>query len=199
MTKPDTRNIRATEDAMRGALRVLQGCLEHPDADSAIASLQAALAPQPQPVTLSYDGPMGYAVMRNGKQVGLERSYESASRSWVDSEIVPLYAAQTVTQAPQGWVQECDDADELLRLLGLEPDHCRTDGGSINLPKVKALLSEKTPQPVTQALTDALTDEVLEAAFAKHKIENIFGNRLIFGIGFRSAEVAYGITPAGGA
>ena len=52
------------------------------------------------------------------------------------------------TQPSQGWKQECDDADELLRLLDLEPDHCRTDGGSINLPKVKALLSEKTRSPV---------------------------------------------------
>lgn len=38
---------------------------------------------------------------------------------------------------------ECDDADELLRLLGFEPDDVRTDGGSINLPKVRSLLRER--------------------------------------------------------
>lgn len=39
-------------------------------------------------------GVMGYAMMRNGKQVGIERSYDAAI-SWIDAEIVPLYAAPT--------------------------------------------------------------------------------------------------------
>lgn len=38
-----------------------------------------------------------------------------------------------------GWKRECADADELLRLMfpDREPDDFRTDGGWINLAKVR--------------------------------------------------------------
>lgn len=35
------------------------------------------------------------------------------------------------------WRRECEDGDELLRLLGLDPEEYRTDGGSVNMPKVR--------------------------------------------------------------
>jgi len=40
-----------------------------------------------------------------------------------------------------GWKRECADADELLKLLlpGIDPADLRTDGGWINLPKVREL------------------------------------------------------------
>ena len=44
--------------------------------------------------------------------------------------------------------RECDDADKLLRTIGLDPDACRTDGGSLNLPRILRLLER-----------DALTDD----------------------------------------
>lgn len=48
--------------------------------------------------------------------------------------------------AMREWHRECDDGDELLRLLGLDPSACRTDGGSINMPKVRAALSTPAAQ-----------------------------------------------------
>lgn len=36
-------------------------------------------------------------------------------------------------------VRECGDADELVRLLGLDPESVRTDGGFLNLAKVREL------------------------------------------------------------
>lgn len=37
--------------------------------------------------------------------------------------------------------EECDDADAILRALGLEPDAHRTDGGRLNVPKIRSALS----------------------------------------------------------
>jgi hypothetical protein len=34
--------------------------------------------------------------------------------------------------------RECDDTDEALRLLGFDPEEVRTDGGSLNLSKLRA-------------------------------------------------------------
>jgi hypothetical protein len=61
----------------------------------------------------------------------------------------PLKSAARIQARAQAdnYAKECDDADELLRLLGFEPDDARTDGGSINLPKVRSLLAERAAEP----------------------------------------------------
>lgn len=46
-----------------------------------------------------------------------------------------------------GWRLECDGADSLLRLLGLHPDQCRTEGGALNIPKVRSLLQDGCSTP----------------------------------------------------
>lgn len=38
--------------------------------------------------------------------------------------------------------EECDDGDALLRMLGLDPEQCRTEGGRLNLAKIRAALAE---------------------------------------------------------
>jgi hypothetical protein len=50
-----------------------------------------------------------------------------------------------------GWKRECADADELLKLLlpGMEPDVLRTDGGWINLHKVRVLLAQRAVEAQT--------------------------------------------------
>ena len=43
---------------------------------------------------------------------------------------------------------ECDDGDELLRMLDLDPATYRTEGGRLNLLKIRAALAERqTPNP----------------------------------------------------
>ena len=44
--------------------------------------------------------------------------------------------------------QEFRDADELLKLLRLDPERYRTDGGYINLPKVRAALANPDDYPM---------------------------------------------------
>ena len=44
--------------------------------------------------------------------------------------------------------QECRDADELLKLLRLDPERYRTEGGYINVPKVKAALANPDDYPM---------------------------------------------------
>lgn len=42
--------------------------------------------------------------------------------------------------------KECDDGDALLRMLDLDPELYRTDGGRVNLLRVRAVLvGRKTP------------------------------------------------------
>lgn len=69
--------------------------------------------------------------------------------------------------------QECKDADELLRLLQLDPETYRTDGGYINLPKVKAAvkypeeyphLSAPSSEEVREMVRDLRTLRLDEAA-----------------------------------
>lgn len=42
----------------------------------------------------------------------------------------------------EGWRKECVDTDALLEYLGLDPKNCRTDGGWLNLPRIKTLMQE---------------------------------------------------------
>ena len=42
--------------------------------------------------------------------------------------------------------KECDDGDALLRMLELDPEQYRTEGGRLNLLRVRAVLADrKTP------------------------------------------------------
>lgn len=40
---------------------------------------------------------------------------------------------------------ECRDGDALLSMLGIDPEHCRTEGGRLNLPRICAALADKRP------------------------------------------------------
>ena len=53
--------------------------------------------------------------------------------------------------------QECNDADELLRMLGLNPEQCRTDGGALNLARVRTFLSERPAAPEKLRAEPAMT------------------------------------------
>lgn len=55
-------------------------------------------------------------------------------------------------QKQEAFSKESDDADELLCLLGLDPDSCRTDGGFINMPRVRSLLKDREPYGVLSEL-----------------------------------------------
>lgn len=76
--------------------------------------------------------------------------------------------------AMREWHRECDDADTILRALGLEPVNCRTDGGSLKTGMILDALQARdrmlqraapsTPPPaVVEAapLTDEQCDSIL--------------------------------------
>ena len=46
-----------------------------------------------------------------------------------------------LAEAWAGWERECNDTDKLLRGLGLEPEICRTEGGSLNVGRTLDLLA----------------------------------------------------------
>lgn len=52
-------------------------------------------------------------------------------------------ANEAKSYAAQGWLRECDDTDAVLRMIGLDPEQCRTDGGSLNVPKIRSMLRDR--------------------------------------------------------
>ena len=68
--------------------------------------------------------------------------------------------------------QECRDADELLKLLRLDPEIYRTEGGYINVPKVKAALANPNDYPM---MPNALGEGREPASPAKRPLERLVG------------------------
>lgn len=90
-----------------------------------------------------------------------------------------------------GWRRECADADALLRHLSLNPEQCRTDGGWLNVARIKTLLAERSPRV---ALSDEQIDDV-----RKNCVGLISGE--LYALIFARAVIAEyerlnGITPA---
>jgi transcriptional regulator with XRE-family HTH domain len=54
-----------------------------------------------------------------------------------------------------------DEADTLLRAIGLDPDTYRTEGGGLNLPKIKAALAHPGEYPRLSAVTDDMVSRFL--------------------------------------
>lgn len=56
------------------------------------------------------------------------------------------YAQKVIEHAAQmeeGWMREADDVDKLLRLLGLDPEQCRSEGGLLIPGRAANLLRER--------------------------------------------------------
>jgi hypothetical protein len=68
-----------------------------------------------------------------------------------------LTIAWNKAPSPEAFAQEVKDADDLFRLLNLDPQMYRTDCGYINLPKVKAALKNPEDYP---RLADATATEL---------------------------------------
>lgn len=58
-----------------------------------------------------------------------------------DAEIARMTGMSEALQAE--WDRECGDTDKILRLLGLDPVKCRTDGGSLKLQMVLGALEHR--------------------------------------------------------
>lgn len=98
------------------------------------------------------EGPDGFptwqdaAVAERVRRVAAEKALAASPPPQAQAQ--PTAAEQT----QRAFAQECNDADELLRMLGLDPERCRTDGGAINLARVRTFLSERKPEPMTPNL-----------------------------------------------
>lgn len=90
------------------------------------------------------------ALCKRRQEQGDHPTEPMADAEVLENAIVQLSAAANVRGPTTAdlqadalqWRRECDDGDELLRLLGLDPQECRTDGGSINMPKVRATIAQ---------------------------------------------------------
>lgn len=77
---------------------------------------------------------------------GLDTDYPTA---WEPNLLCHEAAAEIVrlkclVEAVRGaFNRECDDADEILRALGLEPENCRTDGGSLKVQMIVGALGHR--------------------------------------------------------
>lgn len=50
--------------------------------------------------------------------------------------------------------KECEDGDELLRMLGLDPEQYRTEGGRLNLLLVRAALADRKTKESHHAVAE---------------------------------------------
>ena len=57
--------------------------------------------------------------------------------------------------------EEIESADNLLRHLGLDPERCRTEGGSLNVSRIKTLLADAAP-----TARESAKEELLRSAAA---------------------------------
>lgn len=116
-------------------------------------------------------------------------AYDVSDAAWAAWEIRAMLAAspqhepsaqgEPVRQADERgdmamreWHRECDDADTILRALGLDPGACRTDGGSLKtgmiLDALQArdrMLQRAAPSTPPPAVVEAvpLTDEQIDS------------------------------------
>lgn len=77
---------------------------------------------------------------------GLDTDYPTA---WEPNLLCHEAAAEIVrlkclVEAVRGaFNRECDDTDEILKTLGLAPENCRTDGGSLVLPELLGAIQHR--------------------------------------------------------
>lgn len=85
------------------------------------------------------------------------KAHSAESASTARLGIFPTFAEELKAQAElptkyanavRALEQECHDANELLKLLRLDPEIYRTEGGYINVPKVKAALANPDDYPM---------------------------------------------------
>ena len=67
--------------------------------------------------------------------------------------------------AELGWRRECDDTDKVLKHLGLDPKQCRTDGGWLNVARIKTLLAVAQP-PQTELSAEDRAEAFIQAAIS---------------------------------
>lgn len=73
-----------------------------------------------------------------------------------------LLAAPTQPAATAAPSDDCDDVDAILRIVGLDPERCRTEGGALNVGRVRTLW-EDVVSLAAQASGQAPSDEEIIA------------------------------------
>lgn len=161
------------EDAARALLDALEapGTLITKSARRDAEDLRAALAEATAPVALESvelqrDTHGMCTVLVNGRVAIRDNGdviSHHATLDWFSSTADKLLS------------EECDDGDALLRMLGLDPEQCRTEGGRLNLAKIRAALAERDAgEPVAWKFVPydfwkkgVLTEDPEEAARAR--------------------------------
>lgn len=69
-----------------------------------------------------------------------------------------------VTVATSGWERECGYTDALLTALGLDPERCRTEGGTLQIGKIISMLTLSPPAQVGTSGASAEVSRLAEEA-----------------------------------
>lgn len=72
-------------------------------------------------------------------------------------------AAKAASSAPTAQQEPADETDDLLLALGLPPERYRTEGGALNLPKIKAAIQHPDEYPRLE-LADAMAERAIRGA-----------------------------------
>ena len=79
---------------------------------------------------------------------GMPVQAECCRQAALHMETRELELKHSLTVTGETLDKECDDGDELLRMLGFDPATYRTEGGRLNLPKIRAALAKRKPPNV---------------------------------------------------
>ena len=126
-------------DASNEAMAVGKMPVAWPEMDALRAALVEAGAPVAlESVELQRDTSGMCTVLVNGRVAIRDNGDIISHKATLD-----WFAGDRAARAAMEMLsQECDDSDALLRVLGLDPEQYRTEGGSLNLPKIRTALAE---------------------------------------------------------
>ena len=131
-------------------------------------AILAAYPPQahsvaPEPVAWRYvpsEVWCDHILTEDTKTVELARQYgREVEGLYTYSQLLAAIAAAHPPRAPL--TEEIESADNLLRHLGLDPERCRTEGGSLNVSRIKTLLADAAP-----TARESAKEELLRSAAA---------------------------------
>ncbi len=88
-----------------------------------------------------------HAQLLNGARALLAERGSAAPDSLQDLKQKHMAASLRAGDLRESFERECSDADLILRAIGLDPEIYRTEGGSLNVPKIKAAIAHPDDYP----------------------------------------------------
>lgn len=127
--------------------------------ESAAARLAPAIDPEDESLSL-FGLISSYGAASHGAGIAYGMDVPSAEQEQRRNSLLVEIERRLRAEAnvKQSFEQECRDIDNLLDHLGLDPEAMRTEGGPLNLPRIKEALKPRLLTPSAQWRVDGESD-----------------------------------------